>query len=67
MLVVTDRGRWLFLILIISILVMLQSRVLNANTLDEFFERHGVPMLWIEPNSGRIVGANPAAQAFYGF
>ncbi|MBE0507391.1 MAG: response regulator [Marinospirillum sp.] len=33
---------------------------------DAFFERHGVPMLWIDPASGLILEANPAALAFYG-
>jgi diguanylate cyclase (GGDEF)-like protein/PAS domain S-box-containing protein len=32
----------------------------------EVFGRHGVPMLWIEPSSGRIVDANDAAAALYG-
>lgn len=31
------------------------------------FERHSAPMLLIEPESGRIVGANQSAAAFYGY
>jgi len=31
------------------------------------FERHDVPMLLVEPNSGAIEDANPAAAAFYGY
>ena len=45
----------------------LQIHIVNAESLDEFFDRHGVPMLWIEPESGQIVDANPAAQNFYQF
>lgn len=40
-----------------------------AQSLDfqQVFERHGVVMLLIEPGSGRIVAANPAAVRFYGY
>ena len=31
------------------------------------FERHSSPMLLIEPDSGQIVSANPAASRFYGY
>lgn len=33
----------------------------------QMFERHGAVMLLIEPNSGIIVDANPAAVKFYGY
>ncbi|MBF0257095.1 MAG: PAS domain S-box protein, partial [Gammaproteobacteria bacterium] len=33
---------------------------------EQIFEQQGVVMLLIEPESGRIVDANPAAVAFYG-
>jgi diguanylate cyclase (GGDEF)-like protein/PAS domain S-box-containing protein len=33
----------------------------------QMFEGHGVVMLMIEPYSGRIVDANPAAAKFYGY
>ena len=33
----------------------------------QVFEHHALPMLWIDPNDGRIVDANPAASAFYGY
>lgn len=34
---------------------------------DEFFQRHGSVMLLVDPVTGRIVAANPAAADFYGF
>lgn len=34
---------------------------------DELFQQLGAPVLLIEPESGRIVDANPAAAAFYGY
>ncbi len=34
---------------------------------SEVFEAHGTVMLLIEPESGRIVDANPAAASFYGY
>jgi PAS domain S-box-containing protein len=34
---------------------------------NEFFSRQGVTMLLIEPDSGRIIDANPAAADFYGY
>lgn len=33
----------------------------------QVFERHDLPMLWIDPADGRIVDANPAASVFYGY
>ena len=33
----------------------------------QMFERHDSPMLLIEPHSGAIVDANPAAERFYGY
>ncbi len=33
----------------------------------QMFERHDSPMLLIEPDSGEIVDANPAAESFYGY
>ncbi|HZW24902.1 MAG TPA: EAL domain-containing protein [Gallionella sp.] len=33
----------------------------------QMFERHDSPMLLIEPRSGEIVDANPAAEHFYGY
>ncbi len=35
-------------------------------TFDDFFAQMSTTMLLIEPNTGRIVDANPAAAAFYG-
>ncbi|MFO8155137.1 MAG: PAS domain-containing protein, partial [Thiohalospira sp.] len=34
---------------------------------DAVFEEHGVAMLLIDPESGAIVRANPAAARFYGY
>ena len=46
---------------------LLLSVVVSAQSLDVFFERHGLPMLWIDPTNGQIVDANQAAISFYGF
>lgn len=35
-------------------------------SMREVFEQHAIPMMLIEPESGRIVEANPAAARFYG-
>lgn len=35
--------------------------------MDRMFERHVTPMLLIEPASGKILDANPAALKFYGY
>ncbi|TVQ73971.1 MAG: PAS domain S-box protein, partial [Oceanospirillales bacterium] len=57
-------------VILIIFCIFFQITPLLANSLDsldDFFERHSVPMLWIEPASGVIVAANPAAQTFYGY
>ena len=59
--------RYVCLILLILFCLFFQINPLLADSLDDFFERHSVPMLWIEPASGVIVDANPAAEAFYGY
>jgi len=38
-----------------------------APTFREIFERHDMVMLLIDPDSGKIVDANPAAEQFYGY
>lgn len=43
-----------------------EKRIL-ANRLQSMFNRHSAVMLIIEPVSGRIVDANPAASNFYGY
>ncbi len=45
------------------------SALSPADTLSfgEVYRQQGVPMLWIDPDSGAIVDANDAAAAFYGY
>jgi diguanylate cyclase (GGDEF)-like protein/PAS domain S-box-containing protein len=40
---------------------------LSATRFDQMFQTHTATMLLIEPESGLIVDANPAALAFYGY
>lgn len=40
---------------------------LATTRFDQMFQTHTATMLLIEPESGRIVDANPAALAFYGY
>ncbi len=39
----------------------------SGQLFEEFFQRHGSVILLIDPVSGRIVAANPAAVDFYGY
>lgn len=39
----------------------------SDTTFEEFFRNHSSVILLIEPNSGRIIDANDAATAFYGY
>ena len=57
------RTPWAMLILLIGF-----STFANAQTPEfaQIFEQHGVVMLLIEPESGHILDANPAAVTFYG-
>ncbi len=55
------------LILLLSCLPGLALALADKLPLHEVFEEHGVNMLWIEPDSGRIVDANPAAARFFGW
>ena len=54
---------WAVLLLLISYSSLVDAR---APDFEQIFEQHGVVMLWIEPDSGQIVDANPAAVVFYG-
>ncbi|WKY44060.1 PAS domain S-box protein [Eubacteriaceae bacterium ES2] len=54
----------------IVILILLSStNVLAADELlaDDVFDKHGSVMLLINSSSGKIIDANPAAVAFYGY
>ena len=55
--------RWLVLLLLLVVVPPLAAQP----SFDELFERHQVVMLLIEPESGQIVDANPAAVTFYGY
>jgi PAS domain S-box-containing protein len=49
------------------LIALLLPAVAAAIDFKEVFETHGTIMLLIEPDSGRIVDANPAAASFYGY
>lgn len=53
--------------LLMIALVCYAGMVCAQPTFDEFFERQGSVMLIINPVTGKIVRANPAAEKFYGF
>lgn len=48
-------------------LLLLPLSLQAAPVFDEFFHQQRIPMLLIEPESGQIVTANPAASQFYGY
>ena len=48
-------------------LLIMRIGVAETQRNRALFERHPAPMLLIEPGQGRIVDANPAASAFYGW
>lgn len=52
---------------LIALLAYLPLWVAAAPTFQESFAQHSAVMLLIDPDSGSIVDANPAASAFYGY
>lgn len=52
---------------IISLVLLFFSASANADAFDQFFEKHAVVMLLIEPQSGKIFKANQAASEYYGY
>ncbi len=60
-------ARWRWLAGLCMLTLLSQAQALDGMpSFAAFFENHGVIMLVIEPDSGRIVDANPAAAKFYG-
>ncbi|WP_018947094.1 EAL domain-containing protein [Thioalkalivibrio sp. AKL17] len=62
--------RWLraaWLLVLLSLAAPGSPALAGAPEFEEVFDQHGVVMLWIEPESGEIVDANPAAASFYGY
>ncbi len=57
---------WLQLILL-PVILLLSFSLQAAPAFQQFFTQHSAVMLLIDPASGRIVDANPAASAFYGY
>ena len=47
--------------------ILLQSQVLAAPSFQQLFDNHGLVMLVIDPATGKISQANPAASQFYGY
>ena len=53
---------------LVWVFVLLMSpSALKASNFHQLFEQQGVIMMLIDPESGAIVDANPAASAFYGY
>ncbi|MBI4857319.1 MAG: PAS domain S-box protein [Acetobacterium woodii] len=50
-----------------ALLNWMRKNHLSATRFDQMFQTHTATMLLIEPETGLIVDANPAAQAFYGY
>jgi len=61
--------RGLFLLVVVFVVGVFGAfaTVQAAPTFEEMFERHGTVMLLIDPATGEIEDANPAAVAFYGY
>ena len=57
--------RFMCLSFCIFICLTFNINTVIADSLEDFFERHSIPMLWIDPENGVIVDANQAAQDFY--
>ncbi len=55
--------------LILGLLLYPISNISYADEvdLDAVFMKHSVPMYWLDPSSGEIIEANPAAVSFYGY
>ncbi len=55
--------------LILGLLIYPLSNISYADEvdLDAVFMKHSVPMYWLDPSSGEIIEANPAAVSFYGY
>lgn len=60
------KGLWLRLWLLLTLASGWTPAWAAQPGFDEVFLQHDIPMLLIEPASGRIVDANPAAARFYG-
>lgn len=67
----TAKG-WLWVALATALVIYLANRELRAvrereRTYEELFRNNHAVMLVLDPRDGRIVDANPAAAAFYGY
>ena len=61
------RGFLKALCLVSMLLVIASSRAADFPEFQDVFEQHGSVMLLIDPATGRIADANPAAAKFYGY
>lgn len=51
----------------VTLVLLFFSASASADEFDQFFEKHSVVMLLIEPQSGKIFKANQAASEYYGY
>ena len=61
------RGFLKALCLVSMLLMITSSRATDFPAFQDVFEQHGSVMLLIDPATGRIADANPAAAKFYGY
>jgi diguanylate cyclase (GGDEF)-like protein/PAS domain S-box-containing protein len=65
------RGRWDYIVIselnTKPVLEWMRKNQLSTTQFDHMFHAHTATMLLIEPESGKIIDANPAALAFYGY
>jgi PAS domain S-box-containing protein len=55
-----------FLLAVVTLACATGGAFAQSPTFQQLFDEHGVVMLLIDPASGKIVDANPAAEKFYG-
>ena len=61
-----DLGRH-FIILALLLMCLFSTTSYSNSDFDEIFYKHSAVMLMIEPDTGKIIEGNLAAQQFYGF
>lgn len=59
-------AHWLIVQISFALALLQPAAGINSD-FAPIFEQHSIVMLWIEPESGQILAANPAAAQFYGY
>ena len=63
----TNRCALKQIVFVLLMSFMICGQASSAPSFQQLFDRHGLVMLLIDPASGAIVQANPAASEFYGY